>query len=398
MMSQVGRKPLHSLGCVTHAGFCSAEVATRTAEWLGFECLKRDVDEEKLAANFQDAVYHAEHHNFDLNSVAKFALSSLPRELGVRAVLSGEGSDEHFGGYSYFAPDFLRDADTSMPGSLLSTNSDLRKELQLLAISEIENIIKPQGSKLYCGPDDREADLVDDMCTASVLSWFPRGKLFADWVQADEIDMRATRLQVLRDEHKSKTERWHSLHRAMREWGETMLPNVILTCLGDRSVMSHSIEGRQPFLDHHLTEYVNSLPPSVKMKYLPLAKHDSHADRASDYWWKTAGSALQSIMEKWILREAMRPFITDEIYQRRKIMFLAPVRWKNDGPLHRMFKDILTKESVENLGFVRWPCVEAALERGFGNAADGACFRTVLYSASWVTLSKRFGVRRAVGR
>lgn len=35
-----------------------------------------------------------EHHNPDLNYVGKFALSELPRELGFKVVLTGEGKIE----------------------------------------------------------------------------------------------------------------------------------------------------------------------------------------------------------------------------------------------------------------------------------------------------------------
>lgn len=35
-----------------------------------------------------------EHHNPDLNYIGKFALSELPRELGFKVVLTGEGMVE----------------------------------------------------------------------------------------------------------------------------------------------------------------------------------------------------------------------------------------------------------------------------------------------------------------
>lgn len=70
-----------------------------------------------------------------------------------------------------------------------------------------------------------------------------------------------------------------------------MLANVLLTALGDRVEMAYSVEGRQPFLDHHVFDYVMKLPPSVKLRWDP---------------------ATQSFNEKWILKEAAKPFITEE--------------------------------------------------------------------------------------
>lgn len=70
-----------------------------------------------------------------------------------------------------------------------------------------------------------------------------------------------------------------------------MLSNVLLSGLGDRVEMAHSVEGLQPFLDHHLVEYVTKLPPSLKLKWDP---------------------ETQTFNEKWILKEAAKPFITEE--------------------------------------------------------------------------------------
>lgn len=90
---------------------------------------------------------------------------------------------------------------------------------------------------------------------------------------------------------------WHPLHGAEYIWSRSILANWILTCMGDRMEMGHSVEGRPPFLDHHLAEYVNNLPPSMKIKY----------DVKTD-----------TVTEKWILREATRNWITDEVYRRKK--------------------------------------------------------------------------------
>ncbi|KAH8715434.1 Amidase chyE [Beauveria bassiana] len=376
----------------TDATYDESDIAAGTVKWLSerfglqIECHRLEMDEQKLADNFEDSVYHTEHHIFDLNTTAKSALSSLPREHGIRSVLSGEGSDEQFAGYSYFTADFLQEADHSVAGSVLADDG-LRRALQSCVISEMTDIVKPQGLEMR--PQDAGLDLKSGMTLPAVLSLFPQGRIFADWVLAARGSVPGSRLRSF-FAAKDKMERWHPLHRSLYMWTKTLLPNTILTGLGDRSEMRNSIEGRPPFLDHHLAEHVNTLPPSVKMRYSPDESESLSQDNADDYWWKGSGSGLRSVTEKWILREAVRPFVSEDMYRRRKVMFLAPTRWAKGGPLHLLFRRILTEESVRELGFVRWPFVQDSLERGFGEAADGACFRTVVYAASWVTISDRF--------
>jgi asparagine synthase (glutamine-hydrolysing) len=99
--------------------------------------------------------------------------------------------------------------------------------------------------------------------------------------------------------------------------------------------------------------------------------------------------------EKWILREAGKPYITKELYERRKQPYVAPNRWPKDGPLHNKLREICTREAVEQLGFVDWEIVRQGLDAAFGEGADGASFRMLLVVGAWVTLSKRFGIKRA---
>lgn len=98
----------------------NVDIAQRTAEWLGVQHHMQHMDETALAARFKDAIWHCEHHSYDLNFVGKFALSELPRENGYKVVLTGEGADEIFAGYFLYLPDFLREADNSWhgPGSV----------------------------------------------------------------------------------------------------------------------------------------------------------------------------------------------------------------------------------------------------------------------------------------
>ncbi|KAJ5135404.1 uncharacterized protein N7515_004682 [Penicillium bovifimosum] len=379
------------------SGYDESSIAERTAAWLGVKTIKKIITEETLAEEFADAVFHCEHHHFDLNFVAKFALSTLPREYGVKVVLTGEGADEHFAGYPYFPGEYLREADEALPDSQLSQNSDLRNDMFESVQREMKGIWRKSGATAY---EDRPAlaSIAEARATDmsdNLLAWHPTATLFAPWLQTqqDNYDCRKTVLNSLPSDVQAKIRsRWHPLHSSMYMWNKSSLSNVLLSCLGDRTEMAHSVEARTPFLDHHLTEYVDRLPPSVKLRY--------SADTASDTGelgpiWTKSSVALQSLNEKWILRQAVRPYITDELYKRKKHPFLAPTRWARDGPLQRKFKTLLTREAVEELGFVDWETIQEAMEVAWGETADPKAFRQLVYCGAWVTLSQRMGVAKA---
>jgi len=372
-------------------------VAERTAEWLGVEVIKKDVDEASLARDFAETAYHCEHHHFDLNCVAKFALSTLPRDHGVKVVLTGEGADEHFAGYPYFTPDFLREPDLSQPDSPLASNSVLREGMHSAVDVEMKTMFRNIGAIQHEGLPNSEAlaDANGSVMPDTLLLWHPTTGLFAPWVREEYrgLDCRDTVMASLAPEARAKMRSlWHPLHTSQYIWNKSSLANVLLSCLGDRTEMAHSVEARTPFLDHHLTEYVNRLPPSVKLAYSPVHKIEQSEQSPL---WKDAGLALQSLTEKWILREAVRPYITDELYKRRKHPFLAPTRWPEGGALHQLFRGLLTRKAVEALGFLDFAVVEEALGRAFGLKGDTKAFRTLVYVAAWVTLAERFGVKKA---
>lgn len=138
--------------------------------------------------------------------------------------------------------------------------------------------------------------------------------------------------------------------------------------------MAYQVESRPAFLDHNLTEYVNGLPPSLKLKY--------------DY-------DTGDFKEKYILREAVKPFVTDEIYNRTKKPYMGPLRFPVNGPLHTKLAGLVTRENVEALGFVDWDQTKGLVPKAF-EEWDHLAFRASMAIAQFVVISKRFGVKTAV--
>ena len=109
----------------------------------------------------------------------------------------------------------------------------------------------------------------------------------------------------------------------------TVLPTFILTVLGDRMEMAHSVEGRVPFLDHHVAEYAAQVPVHHK---------------------------IRGLREKHVLREAVRHCVLPEVYDRQKRpFFMSPPARDIDDALAVFCQDTLRSRSVEDQPFFN-PC------------------------------------------
>ncbi|CAO1597023.1 hypothetical protein XANCAGTX0491_000853 [Xanthoria calcicola] len=353
------------------SGYDESGIAQNTANFLGVDFHKLHMNESELAANFEEAVWFDEQPHFELGFVGKHALSKLTRDSGLKTIISGQGSDEIFGGYDVFLRDFLREPDLAWPNSNLDESTRLQKlqETTMAMATANGSVTKTSHGKQIPPHLSSQIPSFAYGVTAPHLSPSPWviqqfGLLSPQVSLIENMDVRA------RDLMRTK---WHPLHAAKYVWNKTLLPNMILTNLSDRTEMSHSVEGRVPFLDHHLIEYVNGLPPSMKIRYDP---------------------ETGLMTEKWILRQASRPFITDELYTRKKHPYTAPTTYPLDGPMHRLMARLITQPSVENLGFIDWEKTKGLVETAF-QSQDRVAMTAVFGLAQLVVLAQRFGMPRA---
>jgi asparagine synthase (glutamine-hydrolysing) len=284
-----------------------------------------------------------------------------------------------------------------MPESALSKNPALREQLKERAQRDFETVMLSRAGAFKHGMGDAEAyrDVNDVRVMGWGQAWQPSLHIFAPWARERWAASSCAVAQANEMSPEAKEQirtKWHPLHASQYLWARSLLANNLLTCLGDRTEMAHSIEARPPFLDHVLSEYVNGLPPSVKLAYTP---EEENMDRKGGMPWDNRKTIASAFTEKWILREAGKPYITQELYERKKHPYVAPNRWPKDGPLHKKLREICTQEAVEKLGFVDWEIVREALDNAFGDDADVLAFRILLVVGGWVTIGERFGVRRA---
>jgi len=104
----------------------------------------------------------------------------------------------------------------------------------------------------------------------------------------------------------------------------------------DRASMAHSLEVREPLMDHPLVEWLATLPSSLKLR---------------------GGEA------KRLLKKAMEPHLSAEVLYRRKMGFAVPVaRWFR-GPLRGRVRDSLLGSALADTGYFNARYLEQLVEQ-----------------------------------
>ncbi|RAL16135.1 asparagine synthetase B family protein [Aspergillus homomorphus CBS 101889] len=350
------------------SGIDESEIARRTAEWLGVDFHAVLLDEETIASRLEDTIWYTETPFPDVDGMGRLAIAEAARAAGKKVVLTGEGSDEHFAGYADLMWSYLSEPDHSWPAS--SAIHEKREEIE----TAINRVMAQAVSRVRV---TSKSDAVHSPSHASLfarIAWF--GRLpFQSWTEQNTHgDPESSFFQSFgRKIVDNMEQRWHPLNSSQYQFTKSVLANCILRYIGDNIDMVYQIETRPPFLDHHLTEYVNTIPPSLKIRYDPERR---------------------IFREKHVLREAMRPFITHEVANRVKQPYLAPTRYKENGPVYHTLRRLLTKSNIQNLGFIDWNQVQETFKRAFSDD-DPSAFRSTLSVAQLVVLAQRFGVKPA---
>jgi asparagine synthase (glutamine-hydrolysing) len=339
-------------------------LAQQTAEWLGATFVPVPVNQRDLAEAFPDALWHAETLVFNAHGVAKFLLSRAVRDAGIKVVFTGEGADEILGGYPPFRRDLLLHNTEKQPPEQLEK---LLTELDA-ANQSSRGVLTADGS-LAPGLDAFEARLG---WTPSAIEAFSTlaAKTYPFFTDAYlEAGLRAepyTELLDTLDVHRRLAGR-DPVNQALYIWTRTVLPTYILTVLGDRMEMAHSVEGRVPFLDHQVAECAARIPVHHK---------------------------IRGMREKHVLREAVRDCVLPEVYDRQKHPFMSPPARDSGDALAAFCQDTLRSRSVDDQPFFDPRRIRGLMDKvATMEPADRAAFEgVVLRIVSTCILQQRFGL------
>lgn len=271
-----------------------------------------------IVDNFRQAIWHTELPILRSAPIPMSLLSSLVHESDYKVVLTGEGSDEVFGGYDIFKESKIRQFWAANPHS--SCRPILLKKLYpYLDVS-------PGKAQRYLenffgqGLDTPELNYF-----SHIPRWETTSKIkqfFSADVKASLLNDAVTGYNAMLPEDFDKL---HPFTKGQYIESKTLMSGYLLCSQGDRMLMMNSVEGRFPFLDHRVIEFANTLHPKYKMK---------------------------GLNEKYILKKAMGDQIPQSIVERHKQPYRAPdISSFTGNNIRQYVEDLLSADRIEEYNY-----------------------------------------------
>ena len=245
--------------------------AKETSDFLGTDHTEINISEEEYFKALPKVVYHFDEPVADPSAVGIYFLAREARKQ-VKVVLSGEGSDELFGGYNIYLAPFAREKMTWLPKSVLNFFTSL--PFEYFGKNYLRRV-SMQLKDWYIGNATVfNKDEVNNLWNGSYERWNGLDYLYG---KAKELS-QSTQMQFI----------------DINTW---LVGDILAKA--DKMTMAHSLELRVPFLDIEVSKLASTLPDNLK--------------------WKGGTT-------KYILRKAFEKIIPESTRNRKKLGFPVPIR------------------------------------------------------------------------
>lgn len=319
-------------------GFDETAPAKELSEMLNLENHAKTVSADEFFEILPGVQYLCDEPYANLSAVPLYYLARMAAGH-VKAVFSGEGSDEFFAGYLPFAESRVANIYSKLP---FGFRRFLAKAVKSLPDFKGKKTITQYGQKVedyYIG----QAFIMDDGEANEILSAGYRGEMSYRDVTGPYFAQVKGRSDLIK-----------KLYLDMCLW----LPNDILL-KSDRMSAAHSLELRTPILDAEVFSAASKIPK----KYL-----------------------IRNKVTKWIFRRIADKTIPQKWSKRQKLGFLVPFRlWLKEPEYYNILKNMFEREFVREF-FVKEKLL-LMLEEHFGGQKNNARKLYTIYSfLVWYTL------------
>lgn len=283
-------------------GFSEVDVAAESAEAIGVEHIVKIVSPEEFAGAIPKIMWYLDDPVADPALVPLYFVAAEARKH-VKVVLSGEGADELFGGYTIYKEPLSLKPFEKVPSPLLRGLAKVGKALPegVRGKSLLQRGTTPLEQRYYGNARSFNFEQLQQ-----VLPWAKK-----EW---DHTDVTAPIY--------AKSKGWDPVTRMQHLDLFTWLRGDILV-KADKITMANSLELRVPFLDRVVFDAAQSLPVDMRV---------------------AEGTT------KYALRRAMEQIVPAHVLNRRKLGFPVPIRhWLAGDELRGWAEDVIRESQTEDL-------------------------------------------------
>ena len=333
-MAEAAPEPVQTFSIgFDHAAFDELPYARRIAEQFG------TVHEEfQVRANAVEILPRLVRHYgepfADASAIPSFYLAQMTRRH-VTVALNGDGGDESFGGYTRYVANTVAERLDRIPRPIRRGITAVGRRLPEGGdVASIMNKARRLAGTLALDGPARYAHY---------MSWFDatqRRALYTE--QFAETAGAATENVIAASWAQASGDA--VLDKMLEVDVQTYLAGDLIPKI-DIATMAYGLEARSPLLDHELMQFAASIPAGLKVR----------------------GSE-----KKWILREALRGWLPDDILDRPKQGFTVPLSdWlRND--LRSWSREILLDRETLSRGYFDGAAVRRLMDRHDAGADDDA--------------------------
>jgi asparagine synthase (glutamine-hydrolysing) len=270
----------------------------------------------------------------DSSAIPTYRVSQLARKR-VTVALSGDGGDETFGGYRRYQLHLLEERMRSaLPHSV-------RRPLFGLL-----GHIYPKAD--WAPRMFRAKTTFEGMARSSVEAYFHSMNFVRDPVRSAlysprfAAELAGYKAEEVFHRHAAKADTDDPLALIQYIDTHTYLVGDINTKV-DRASMAHSLEVREPLMDHELVQWVATLPSSLKLR-------------------GTTG--------KYLLKKANEPYLPADVLYRKKMGFAVPLAKWFRGPLRQRVRSTLLGGSLLECGMFNPTTLRQIVEQNEAGTRD----------------------------
>jgi asparagine synthase (glutamine-hydrolysing) len=262
----------------------------------------------------------------------------------VKVVLTGQGADEPWAGYSRYIGVKLSKIYSKLPSFVTGSIRDVAQWF-------------PKNERLKRGVASLdEPDVLTRF--AKIYSFYNpemKNKLFQNWVK-DELSHNGHEAKEALRHLQSDVQHLDLLSQILYIDTRASLPDDLLM-VNDKTSMANSIEARVPYLDYRLVEFIETLPPNLKLKgFRGKHLHKKAVEKwipKSVIYSKKKG--FDNPIDKW-LRHQMKAYLGDCLLSEKSSVssYFEPEYIKELVRLHEEHKEDYLRHLYLLVTFELW--------------------------------------------